>query len=88
MLGCVAAIQLGTVTVIEAKADPDDFQMACVIGCAMLGAAAGAPAGVMGALEGGSIGGAIGALYVNLSAIISVSIRENGVRDKRIRIRK
>lgn len=70
MLGCVVAIQLGTITVAEARVDPDDFQMACVIGCAMLGAAAGAPAGVMGALEGGSIGGAIGALYVNLSAII------------------
>ena len=70
MLGCVVAIQLGTITVAEARVDPDDFQMAWVIGCAMLGAAAGAPAGVMGALEGGSIGGAIGALYVNLSAII------------------
>ena len=57
MLVCVAAIQLGTVTVVEARVDPDGFQTACVTACTVVGAVAGAPAGGGGAIGGGSIGG-------------------------------
>lgn len=60
MLVCVLVTQLGALTIVEAKPDPDDFQTACVVACAMTGAAVGSPAGAMGALEGASIGGAIG----------------------------